>query len=151
MVFDSRRSVFRLFMAVAFLLVVGCVFGWFTFSCFSMAFTFFPFLLKKGTKKSRWSGQFLKKKKRHFTIRAFTDKFHTNIANFKYVIIHSPQSFTRNEGTNIKTGLQRSLPVNTFECLNFKKLFLEITRTMQKQFPVNWLTSGRLAFMIQCV
>ena len=32
-----------------------------------------------------------------------------------------------------------------------KKLFLETMRTMRKQFPVNWLTSWRLTFMIQCV
>ena len=40
----------------------------------------------------------------------------------------------------------------TFGCLNFKKvIFRKVMRTMQKQFPVNWLTSARLAFMIQCV
>ena len=35
--------------------------------------------------------------------------------------------------------------------LNFKKkLFLETMQFIQKQFPVNWLTSGRLAFVIPC-
>lgn len=35
------------------------------------------------------------------------------------------------------------------EYLNFKKkLFLETMQFMQKQFPVNWLTSGRLAFVV---
>ena len=34
--------------------------------------------------------------------------------------------------------------------LYYKKLFLETRPTKRKQFPVNWLTFSRLAFMIQC-
>ena len=33
--------------------------------------------------------------------------------------------------------------------LNFKKIIFGTMRTTRKQFPVNWLTSGRLAFTIQ--
>ena len=32
--------------------------------------------------------------------------------------------------------------------LNFKKVIFRTMRTTRKQFPVNWLTSGRLAFTI---
>ena len=37
------------------------------------------------------------------------------------------------------------------DILTLKKLFLETTRTLRKQFPVNWLTSASLVFKIQCV
>ena len=32
-----------------------------------------------------------------------------------------------------------------------KQFCLETLQTMRRQFLVNWLTSGRLAFMIQCI
>ena len=48
-------------------------------------------------------------------------------------------------------GQRGSLPVMPSGYLNFKTVMLETMKTMQKQFLVNWLTSGRLAFMIQCV
>ena len=32
--------------------------------------------------------------------------------------------------------------------LNFKKVIFRTMRTTRKQFPVNWLTSGRFAFTI---
>ena len=35
-----------------------------------------------------------------------------------------------------------SLPVTLLGYLNFKKVIFRTMRTMQKQFPVNWLTSG---------
>ena len=35
--------------------------------------------------------------------------------------------------------------------VNCKKLFLDCMRTKREQFPVKWLTSGRLAFTIQYV
>ena len=35
------------------------------------------------------------------------------------------------------------------QALNFKKVIFRNMRTTRKQFPVNWLTSGRLAFTIQ--
>ena len=35
------------------------------------------------------------------------------------------------------------------EYVNFKKIIFRTIRTTRKQFSVNWLTSGRLAFTIQ--
>ena len=39
-------------------------------------------------------------------------------------------------------GQRGSLPVTPLGYLNFKKVIFRTMRTMRKQFPVNWLTSG---------
>ena len=48
-------------------------------------------------------------------------------------------------------GRTGCLPVMCLGNLNCTKLFLDCMRTKREQFPVKWLTSGRLAFTIQCV
>lgn len=48
-------------------------------------------------------------------------------------------------------GRRGCLPVMCLGNLNCKKLFLDCMRTKREQFPVKWLTFGRLAFTIQCV
>ena len=45
-------------------------------------------------------------------------------------------------------GQRGTLPVTPLGYLNPKKVIFRTMRTMRKQFPVNWLTSGRLAFSI---
>ena len=42
-------------------------------------------------------------------------------------------------------GQRGSLPVTPLGYLNFKKVIFRTMRTMRKQFPVNWLTSGRFS------
>ena len=50
---------------------------------------------------------------------------------------------------DIITRQRGGLPVMPLEYLNFKKVIIRTTRTMRKQFLVNWLTSRRLDFTIQ--
>ena len=42
-------------------------------------------------------------------------------------------------------GQRGALPVTSLGYLNFKKVIFRTMRTMRKQFPVNWLTSGRFS------
>ena len=42
-------------------------------------------------------------------------------------------------------GQRGSLSVTPLGYLNFKKVIFRTMRTMRKQFPVNWLTSGRFS------
>ena len=50
---------------------------------------------------------------------------------------------------DIIIGQRGSLPVVTAGCLHVKRVIFRTVRTMWKQFPANWLTSGRLALMTQ--
>ena len=42
-------------------------------------------------------------------------------------------------------GQRGSLPVTPLGYLKFTKVIFRTMRTMRKQFPVNWLTSGRFS------
>ena len=51
----------------------------------------------------------------------------------------------------ILIGQRGGLPVTPLGYLKFKKVIFRTMQTMQKQFPVNWLTSGRFSAPIMAL
>ena len=48
-------------------------------------------------------------------------------------------------------GQRGSLPVTPLGYLKFQKVIFRTMQTMRKQFPVNWLTSGRFSAPIMAL